>query len=96
MYKVFLCADGLEQQALGRRLYSWHFYVLQEDDLPPDNAIQIAEFEAQLPAVEQCIPPVLAKFKDSEARIQAEACVALKEIQDRRNDLLTLSFSPVA
>lgn len=90
---VYLTVEGQEQLALGNSIYSWNYVTRLADSEGPDGAALLGSLEVALPTVEQCLPPVLAKLKKREAEIQAEAYKEVMEIQERRNNLLSLTYA---
>lgn len=91
--KVYLTVEGQERVALGRSLYSWDFVVREEGATPPERSCLVGTFEPVFPSPEDCIPPVLEKFKEKEAEIQAAAHSELMELQERRQNLLSLTYT---
>jgi hypothetical protein len=91
---IYLNAEGQERLALGQPRYSWHYDVRNvEEDIPEGHAF-LGTVDAQLPTIAECLPPVLAKLKKREAEIQAEAYQEVLEIQERRNNLISLTYDP--
>lgn len=93
MMKIYLKLNGMEQFAKGGSLYSWHFTCITDEDefsKPETGAVLIATTGYTMPSKAECIPPLLAKLAKREAEIRAEAANELKEVQQRKNDLLML------
>jgi hypothetical protein len=92
--RVYLTTEGLENLALGKSLYSWHYTLKdREDDAAPEHSILIGQFEPSLPAPAECVQPVLAKMAEKEAQIQADAYADVKALNERRQNLLSLTYA---
>jgi len=96
MLKVYVSVEGLERLATNQPLYSWHHRMTREDEDCLKGDVLIGSFEPSYPSKEACIPPVLEKLKQREAEIQAEAYSEVQEIQERRNNLLALTYEEPA
>lgn len=96
MLKVYVTVEGLEQIALGNRLWAWHYTVREAEEEASEHSILIGEFEPALPGREDCIAPVLERFRAKEAEIQAEAYRELQEVKSRRDNLLALTMEQPA
>jgi len=93
--KLYVNVDGLEQIALGEVLWPWHFTLqTNQYDVPPTGAVYLGEVDYELPKAEDCIAPVLAKLAAREQEIQAEAYREVQELKGRRENLLSLTYSP--
>ena len=91
--KLYLSPEGAESIALGKPLYSWYYIVREEDSEAPANSLFLTEVEFDLPPPAKCIQPVLEKLKTREAEIQAEAYKEVREIEQRRANLLSLTYT---
>ena len=93
--KIYVNVDGLEQLALGQELWPWHFAVQTgQYDTAPTGAVFLGEVDYALPSAEACIVPVLAKLAQRQSEIQAEAHEELLKLNERKQKLLSLSYSP--
>ena len=96
LVSIFLNVEGMEQQAKGLKVHTWHFseQIREEGDVRYDeqgmNFIWLKDVEFTLPSPAQCIRPVLEKLKAREAEIRSEAEKELMIITQRRNDLLMI------
>ena len=91
--KLYLLPEGAEALALGRTLYTWNYAVREEDADAPANSLPLGEIEFDLPSPVKCIQPVLAKLAQREAEIQAEAYKEVLELKERRQNLLSLTYT---
>jgi len=91
--KLYLLPEGAEALALGRTLYTWNYALREESSDAPDNSLPLGEVEFDLPAPAECVQPVLAKLARREAEIQAEAYKEVREIKERRANLLSLTYT---
>lgn len=90
--KVYIDAAGMENIALGKPLWNWHYSVYPADKECDASIKCIGSFEAQLPSIDACIVPVMEALKKKEAEIQAQAYAEVQEIAERRANLLALTF----
>ena len=95
LVKMYLDASGQEILALGQKLYSWYFVARVDGDKPPDGSILVGEFEPQIPIREQCVVNAVAALTTEESRLQAESFRDVSALRNRRNNLLSLSYSEV-
>jgi hypothetical protein len=92
--RVYVTHEGLEKLALGQKLYSWHYGIKDHEDDPiPEHSKLVGEFEPNLPTPAECVQPVLAKLAEKEAQIQADAYADVKALNERRQNLLSLTYA---
>lgn len=93
--KVYLSNEGMERRALGRSVYTWDYVVRFDDDPVPEYCCLVAAFEPDLPNPVDCVAPVMARLKERENVIQADAQKDLMGIQERRMNLQAITFEMV-
>ncbi|MFZ2287587.1 MAG: hypothetical protein WAV93_11430 [Bacteroidales bacterium] len=90
--KVYIDVAGMENIALGKPLWNWHYSVYPADAEKDASLKCVGTFNAQLPSIDACIVPVMEALKKKEAEIQLAAYEEVREINDRRANLLALTF----
>ena len=94
--RIYLDVEGQESLATKREVWPWQYCVRAEYkgtfNEPPAGAILLLEAEVSLPAVEQCIPNVMAALDKRSVEIQALAHTDLIGIKRRKQELLALTY----
>jgi hypothetical protein len=96
--QIVLTPDAHKQVAKGEQLYAWDFSTRTpgydgEFQAMPDNYTFLREVEIDLPSPETAVHIALVQLKKREQEIQAEAHVAVCEVQEERAKLLSLTYT---
>jgi hypothetical protein len=99
---VYLSGSGMEHLAKGGlgNLSSWNFVIRcqhegQEPPEPPDSRhVKVGEFEPTLPGRDNALGNALGYIEDEVRRVRAQCEMDLKELAQRKNDLLMITWDP--
>jgi hypothetical protein len=91
--KVYLGAEGLERVATGNTLYAWHYLLCFDDQVPPENGVEVGSFEPCFPTAAACVIPCLEMLQKREDELRDELNDELAKLTERRNALIMLEYS---
>jgi hypothetical protein len=90
---LYLTPEGQEIYALGKDLFPWHILTQLSPRSSADDGYKlVGTTEVTLPSKESCLLTALERIKEKEQEIQAEAHVEMMRLQERRNNLLSLTY----
>lgn len=97
--RIMLQPDAHKTVAKGEKLYGWAFSIQTQDydgEWPTsgfENYTMLHEVDLKLPSPEVAVHIALDHLKKREQEIQAEAHVAVREVQEERAKLLSLTYA---
>lgn len=99
--RIYLAPSAHKRIAKGESTYSWDYIVrvaypdgTWAKDL--EHHTFLLETDVMLPSPDEAIHIALAELKAQEQKIQADAHVAVREVQEERAKLLSLTYSTTA
>lgn len=97
--RIELRVEGQEMLAQGKRLESWHLYVIPEgsygwDTTPDPKNVVLGEANVSLPRPDSVISTVLQDLEEKERNLRNTLNEDLAELSVRRQNLLAIAMSP--
>lgn len=70
---VYLDAGGQNLLASGAGLFSWNFTTYFDGDRTPETSVKVGEFLAKFPNRDTCVRNAVAKLREMQQDVRAEA-----------------------
>lgn len=90
---IYLTPEGAEALSLGKILFPWHFSVKDEPLSSPEYLL-LGEFNAAMPSREDTVRVAVSKLDRRLKEVYLEAESEAKAINERKQNLLSLAYSP--
>ena len=95
LLSIYLQPEGVEKHALGKELNSWDFACRPAECRTPEGYLKLQEVEVSLPHSDVATESALLAIAAEEKELLADHHVIMTSLQARKNNLLSLSYSPV-